>query len=108
MQAAESESAARLALEAPPSVAAAAADMRGKHRILADLKRLDQEKRSLEEELEALEQTRNVSAICQELLLRIESNPDPLLSVTSGPADPLWDRWFEGLPDSHGCRCWIL
>ncbi|XP_048337298.1 guanine nucleotide-binding protein subunit gamma 1 isoform X5 [Ziziphus jujuba] len=44
-------------------------DNRGKHRILAELKRLEQELKSLEEELEELERTENVSSICAELLL---------------------------------------
>ncbi|RZC92703.1 hypothetical protein C5167_011785 [Papaver somniferum] len=41
-------------------------DTRGKHRILAELKRLEQETRSLEEELEELEKTEKVSAACRE------------------------------------------
>ncbi|KAL5702164.1 Guanine nucleotide-binding protein subunit gamma 1 [Ranunculus cassubicifolius] len=85
-----------------------AADTRGKHRITAELKRLEQEARSLEEELEELERTERVSAACQQLLLNVESRPDPLLPVTTGPTNPLWDRWFEGPQDSQGCRCWIL
>ncbi|KAF5188109.1 Guanine nucleotide-binding protein subunit gamma 2 like [Thalictrum thalictroides] len=85
-----------------------AADTRGKHRILAELKRLEQETRSLEEELEVLENTEKVSAACQQLLLNVESKPDPLLPITIGPTNPSWDRWFEGPQDSQGCRCWIL
>ncbi|KAK9160796.1 hypothetical protein Syun_007137 [Stephania yunnanensis] len=57
------------------------ADTRGKHRILAELKRLEQETRSLEDELEELDRTENVSAACQELLLQIDSRPDPLVPV---------------------------
>ncbi|XP_058084688.1 guanine nucleotide-binding protein subunit gamma 1 isoform X3 [Magnolia sinica] len=87
---------------------AAAPDTRGKHRILAELKRLEQEARSLEGELEELERTDRVSAACQELLPNVENRPDPLLPVTNGPADPSWDRWFEGPQESQGCRCWIL
>ncbi|XP_077243037.1 guanine nucleotide-binding protein subunit gamma 1-like [Tasmannia lanceolata] len=89
-----------------PSVTAA--DTRGKHRILAELKRLEQETRFLEEELEELEKTEKVSAACQELLLKVEYRPDPLLPVTNGPANPSWDRWFEGPQESRNCRCWIL
>ncbi|XP_057964545.1 guanine nucleotide-binding protein subunit gamma 1 [Malania oleifera] len=81
---------------------------RGKHRMLAEVKRLDQETKSLEEELEELEKTESVSAICEELLRNIETIPDPLLPITNGPANPLWDRWFEGPQDSGGCRCWML
>ncbi|KAG1347702.1 guanine nucleotide-binding protein subunit gamma 1 [Cocos nucifera] len=84
------------------------ADTRGKHRILAELKRLDQEARFLEEELEELEKTERVSATLQELLLEVESRPDPLLPETNGPANSSWDRWFEGPQDLHGCKCSIL
>lgn len=99
--------------QAAPSInhqdsALAAADTRGKHRITAELKRLEQEARFLEEELEQLEKTERASAACRELLSIVESRPDPLLPVTYGPANPIWDRWFEGPQDSQGCRCWIL
>lgn len=83
-------------------------DTRGKHRILAELKRLEQEARFLEEELEQLEKTEKASAACKELLSNVETRPDPLLPVTSGPLNPSWDRWFEGPQDPKGCRCWIL
>lgn len=86
----------------------AAADTRGKHRIVAELKRLEQETKSLEEELELLEKTERVSAACQQLLLNVESKPDPLLPITIGPTNQSWDRWFEGAQESQGCRCWIL
>ncbi|KAI0497737.1 hypothetical protein KFK09_020971 [Dendrobium nobile] len=62
------------------------ADARGKHRILAELKHLEQEARFLE----------------------IESHADPLLPITHGPANTTWDKWFEGPPDSRHCKCWIL
>ncbi|ONK74390.1 uncharacterized protein A4U43_C03F5730 [Asparagus officinalis] len=84
------------------------ADTRGKHRIFAELKRLEQEARFLEEELEELERTERVSAALEELLQRVESKPDPLLPITTGPTNPTWDRWFEGPQDMHGCKCWIL
>ncbi|XP_034685215.1 guanine nucleotide-binding protein subunit gamma 1 isoform X1 [Vitis riparia] len=60
------------------------------------------------EELEQLEKTERASDACRELLSIVESRPDPLLPVTYGPANPIWDRWFEGPQDSQGCRCWIL
>uniref|UniRef100_A0A1D1ZG12 Exodeoxyribonuclease 7 small subunit n=1 Tax=Anthurium amnicola TaxID=1678845 RepID=A0A1D1ZG12_9ARAE len=85
-----------------------AADTRGKHRIVAELKRLEQETRFLEEELEEIERTDRVSAACQELLQNVENKPDPLLPVTNGPLNPSWERWFEGSPDPQGCRCWVL
>ncbi|KAG6785864.1 hypothetical protein NC652_005491 [Populus alba x Populus x berolinensis] len=83
-------------------------DTRGKHRILAELKRVEQEMKFLEEELEELEKTDNLSIVCEELLRNVEKIPDPLLTLTNGPANPLWDRWFEGPQDSQGCRCRIL
>ncbi|KAF3436235.1 hypothetical protein FNV43_RR23327 [Rhamnella rubrinervis] len=83
-------------------------DNRGKHRILAELKRLEQELRSLEEELGELERTENVSMICSELLPYIENKPDPLLPTTNGPINVLWERWFEGPQEAQSCRCRIL
>ncbi|XP_042517178.1 guanine nucleotide-binding protein subunit gamma 2-like [Macadamia integrifolia] len=83
-------------------------DTRGKHRILAELKRLEQETRFLEQELEELEKTEKVSAACEVLLLNVGSRPDPLLPETTGPTNPTWDRWFEGPQESQGCGCWIL
>ncbi|KAK2647125.1 hypothetical protein Ddye_022320 [Dipteronia dyeriana] len=44
----------------------AASDTRGKHRIQAELKRLEQEARFLEDELEHLEKTDKSSATCNE------------------------------------------
>ncbi|KAK8565360.1 hypothetical protein V6N12_058923 [Hibiscus sabdariffa] len=94
-----------------------AADTRGKHRILAELKLVEQESRFLEgccryglhqEEMEELERTDNVSTSSEELLVSMETRPDPLLPVTNGPINPSWDRWFEGPQDSKGCRCQIL
>ncbi|OAY49781.1 guanine nucleotide-binding protein subunit gamma 1 [Manihot esculenta] len=89
-------------------VAAAGPDTRGKHRILAELKRVEQEIKCLEEELGELERTDNISTVCEELLVNVGDTPDPLLSETNGPVNPLWDRWFEGPQESQGCRCWIL
>ncbi|KAK8961376.1 Guanine nucleotide-binding protein subunit gamma 2 [Platanthera guangdongensis] len=60
-------------------------DTRGKHRIFAELKHLEQEARFLEEELDKLNRIENVSASLQLLLHRIENSPDPLLPITSGP-----------------------
>ncbi|KAF3781931.1 Guanine nucleotide-binding protein subunit gamma 2 [Nymphaea thermarum] len=42
------------------------ADARGKHRIQAELKRLEQEARFLEKEMEELDKTDRVSIACQE------------------------------------------
>ncbi|TYJ21601.1 hypothetical protein E1A91_A08G073600v1 [Gossypium mustelinum] len=88
--------------------AGSAADTRGKHRILAQLKRVEQESKFLEEEMEELEKTDIVSTLCKELLLSMETRPDPLLPLTNGPINPSWDVWFEGPQTSQGCRCQIL
>ncbi|XP_062211872.1 guanine nucleotide-binding protein subunit gamma 1 [Phragmites australis] len=85
-----------------------AADMRGRHRIQAELKKLEQEARFLEEEIEELEKTDKVSSALQEFLATIERKADPLLPVTTGPADQSWDRWFEGPQDLRRCKCWFL
>lgn len=105
MQANGAASAAEMADE---QRAPASADTRGRHRIVAELKRLEQETQFLEEELEELEKTETVSTALQELLRKVESIPDPLLPLTNGPTDPHWDRWFEGPQDMQGCRCWIF
>ncbi|XP_028107306.1 guanine nucleotide-binding protein subunit gamma 2-like isoform X2 [Camellia sinensis] len=60
------------------------------------------------EELEQLEKIEKASAACKEMLIIVDTKPDPLLPVTTGPTNPSWDRWFEGPQDSEGCRCWIL
>ncbi|RDX66352.1 Guanine nucleotide-binding protein subunit gamma 2, partial [Mucuna pruriens] len=78
-------------------------DTRGKHRIHAELKRLEQETRFLEEELEQLERMEKASTACKVMLSNVETKPDPLLPSTIGPVSPTWDRWFEGPQDSKGC-----
>ncbi|XVF63016.1 hypothetical protein PTKIN_Ptkin09bG0055000 [Pterospermum kingtungense] len=85
-----------------------AADTRGKHRIQAEVKRLEQEARFVEEELEQIERMEMASAACKEMLSNVESRPDPLLPITIGPLNPSWDRWFEGPQETQGCKCWIL
>ncbi|XP_031475785.1 guanine nucleotide-binding protein subunit gamma 2 [Nymphaea colorata] len=84
------------------------ADSRGKHRIQAELKRLEQEARFLEKEIEELEATENVSITCQDLIQSVAARPDPLLPITVGPVNPAWDRWFEGLQNSKGHGCQIM
>ncbi|KAF2313913.1 hypothetical protein GH714_020499 [Hevea brasiliensis] len=56
-------------------------DTRGKHRIQAELKRLEQEARLLEEELELLDKMENATAVCKEMLSNVDTRPDPLLPV---------------------------
>ncbi|KAI6684268.1 hypothetical protein NL676_030181 [Syzygium grande] len=85
-----------------------ASDKRGKYRIMAEIKRLEQDSKFLEEELEELERLEDASSICKELLLYVETKPDALLPVTTGPANASWNRWFEGFQDSEGCRCRIM
>ncbi|KAJ0966410.1 hypothetical protein J5N97_027548 [Dioscorea zingiberensis] len=80
----------------------------GKHRIVVELKRLESEIGFLEEDLEKLEATETVSAVLQDLLNEVEKRPDPLLPLTTGPIDPLWDQWFEGPQKLHGHQCLIL
>ncbi|KAG0496237.1 hypothetical protein HPP92_000784 [Vanilla planifolia] len=84
------------------------ADTRGKHRILAELKNMEQEARCFEEELNELEKIEKASTTLQELLQKIGNSSDPLLPVSRGPANPSWDRWFEGPQELHGCKCWAL
>ncbi|XP_031380659.1 guanine nucleotide-binding protein subunit gamma 2 [Punica granatum] len=83
-------------------------DTRGKHRVQAELKRLEQEARSLEEELDQLEKMDAASVSCKEMLNNVETIPDPLLSATVGPLNPMWDRWFEGPQEAQGCSCLIM
>ncbi|KAI4301186.1 hypothetical protein L6164_034490 [Bauhinia variegata] len=83
-------------------------DRRGKHRILAELKRLEQDSKFLEDELAELEKSENVSTICNELIESMESKPDPLLPEILGPVNLTWDRWFEGPQDPQACRCLIF
>ncbi|KAI3890744.1 hypothetical protein MKX03_019136 [Papaver bracteatum] len=80
-------------------------DSRGKHRIVAELKRLEQETRFLEKELEELERTNKVSDVLPELLHKVGTRPDALLPATKSPIDPTWDRWFEGPRKQQGCIC---
>ncbi|KAK9182687.1 hypothetical protein WN944_025833 [Citrus x changshan-huyou] len=94
-------------------------DTRGKHRIQAELKRLEQETRFLEligyllvvvkEVLESSPALTKFGILMRLRTLRnVEAIPDPLLPITNGPLNPLWDRWFERPKESRGCRCWIL
>ncbi|XP_038724002.1 guanine nucleotide-binding protein subunit gamma 2 [Tripterygium wilfordii] len=105
MESGRSESAVRITQRLQ---SLSSSDTRGKHRIQAELKRLEQESRFLEEELEKLEKMEAASTASKEMLSIVESRPDPLLPVTNGPINPVWDRWFEGPQESKGCRCWFL
>ncbi|KAH0943175.1 hypothetical protein BRARA_A02690 [Brassica rapa] len=83
-------------------------DTRGKHRIHAQLNRLQQEARFLEEELEQLEKMNKASASCKEFLDSVDSKPDPLLPLTIGPVNATWDQWFERPKEAKRCGCFIL
>ncbi|CAG7905106.1 unnamed protein product [Brassica rapa] len=96
----------RIEMEEAASVGDAHA--RGKHMILAELGRVEQEVRFLEKKLEELGQTDSVSTQCEELLCVIEKSPDPLLPLTKGPLNLGWDRWFEAPNGGERCRCFIL
>ncbi|KAJ6971259.1 guanine nucleotide-binding protein subunit gamma 2 [Populus alba x Populus x berolinensis] len=63
------------------AAAAGATDTRGKHRIQAELKRIEQEARFLEEELEQLDKLEKASTACKEMLNNVETIPDPLLPM---------------------------
>ncbi|CAN8280591.1 unnamed protein product [Cochlearia groenlandica] len=85
-------------------------DARGKHRILAELGRAQEEVLFLEKEVEELEHTDTIETVCDELISVIEKAPDPLLPLTSGPFNLQWDRWFEGPNGGEDCcrSCFIL
>ncbi|XP_039139896.1 guanine nucleotide-binding protein subunit gamma 2-like [Dioscorea cayenensis subsp. rotundata] len=84
-------------------------ETKGKHRLVTELKRLEAETRFLEEDMEQLEKTEKASAVLQELLNEVERRPDPLLPVTPGPANSVWDQWFEGAQSVRvRHRCLIL
>ncbi|CAK7337255.1 unnamed protein product [Dovyalis caffra] len=63
------------------AAAASVADTRGKHRIQAELKRIEQEARFLEAKLEQLDKLEKASTACKEMLNNVESRPDPLLPM---------------------------
>ncbi|KAJ7543450.1 hypothetical protein O6H91_09G038800 [Diphasiastrum complanatum] len=72
----------------PPS----ASDTRGRHWRRAELNRLKQEIRLLEEELEALERLPPASKSCEEFVQFVNTCPDALLPVTHGPVNPACER----------------
>jgi len=72
-----------------------APDLRGIHHRLAELNRLDQQIKHLEEELEKLDNTDRASTVCREVLLTIDNKPDAFLPTTRGPENAAWKQWFE-------------
>ncbi|KMZ72864.1 Guanine nucleotide-binding protein subunit gamma 1 [Zostera marina] len=97
-----------MASETPAIFGGGNQDTKGKHRILVELNRLEQETKFLQSELDDLENVDNVSIPCKELLESVQKNPDPLLPLTKGLTNPSWDRWFEAPFDSNGTRCVIV
>ncbi|KAF3575598.1 hypothetical protein DY000_02031819 [Brassica cretica] len=102
-------------MEEKEQEAASVGDARGKHRILAELGRVEQEVIFLEVRFFFLIHTcsidvsRSLSQIIELwLLCVIEEAPDPLLPLTKGPLNLGWDRWFEGPNGGEGCICFIL
>jgi len=82
-----------------------APDLRGIHHRLAELNRLDQQIKHLEEELEKLDNTDRASTVCREVLLTIDNKPDAFLPTTRGPENAAWKQWFEKNTESRGCGC---
>ncbi|XP_024636964.1 guanine nucleotide-binding protein subunit gamma 1 isoform X2 [Medicago truncatula] len=79
-------------------------DTRGKHRIHAELKRLEQETRKSWKSLRGW--TKHLHRVKRCLAM---SRKGLTHYFHFGPLNPIWDRWFEGPQDSKGCcRCWIL
>ncbi|KMZ56064.1 Guanine nucleotide-binding protein subunit gamma 1 [Zostera marina] len=83
-------------------------DTKGRHQITVELNRLEQETKFLQNELDELKNKDDVTIPCKELLESIQKNPDPLLSLTKGPTNPTWNRWFEAQFDSNNNGCIIL
>ncbi|KAL2336664.1 hypothetical protein Fmac_011110 [Flemingia macrophylla] len=79
----------------------------GKHRLQAAISHLNNQISILEEELEQLETTGESSIICKDVVLSVESIPDPLLPFTKGSVDAGWDRWFGGTHHSRNYKRWI-
>ncbi|KAG9131993.1 hypothetical protein Leryth_017193, partial [Lithospermum erythrorhizon] len=86
----------------------ATTEAKGKHRISAELTRIEQEARLLEEELAQLNRMGKASDACVELVAHVEAEPDPLLPLTRGPENILWDWWFEREHKYATCECCIL
>ncbi|XP_068643894.1 guanine nucleotide-binding protein subunit gamma 2-like [Aristolochia californica] len=78
----------------------------GKHRMAAAIARLQQEIQSIEEELNQLETMPASSVVCEETVASVENRPDALLPLTQGPANPAWDRWFQGAQSSRNHKWW--
>uniref|UniRef100_A0A2P2Q977 G protein gamma domain-containing protein n=1 Tax=Rhizophora mucronata TaxID=61149 RepID=A0A2P2Q977_RHIMU len=77
----------------------------GRHRMAAAITRLQSQINLLQEELDQLEKLGKSSIACERLVSSVESVPDPLLPLTKGPANSVWDRWFPGTQNSR--RRWI-
>ncbi|KAG5245939.1 guanine nucleotide-binding protein [Salix suchowensis] len=67
-----------------------------KHRMVAAITLLQNQINFIQEELDQLDTFGESSIVCEELLSKVESIPDPLLPSTQGPVNASWDRWFKG------------
>ncbi|KAJ6352725.1 GUANINE NUCLEOTIDE-BINDING PROTEIN SUBUNIT GAMMA 1 [Salix viminalis] len=76
-----------------------------KHRMVAAITLLQNQINFIQEELDQLDTFGESSIVCEELLSKVESIPDPLLPSTQGPVNASWDRWFKGNQNSR--RRWI-
>ncbi|CAM0875794.1 unnamed protein product [Alopecurus aequalis] len=102
-----------------------AGDMRGRHRIQAELKKLEQEARFLEHfqiatrknmvmqplaEYEGHEKLKIFLLYEQDELEELDKTDkvSAALQETTGAAYQSWDRWFEGPQDLRTCKCWFL
>ncbi|KAL2544482.1 guanine nucleotide-binding protein subunit gamma 2-like [Forsythia ovata] len=91
-----------------PSAGNSTPGLMGKHRMAAAISFLNQQIQSIQEELDLLETLGRSSTVCEELVSSVESVPDALLSVTKGPAEVSWERWFQGAHSSgNRRRRWI-
>lgn len=88
-----------------PRPAPSAPDVRGRRRRAAELNRLDQQIKILEEELENLDNTDRASTVCKEVLVTIDNKPDAFLPITNGPENAAWKQWFEKTTEPRGCGC---
>ncbi|CAM8963476.1 hypothetical protein QQ045_003384 [Rhodiola kirilowii] len=66
-----------------------------RRKTIAAISILNHQINNIREEIDHLESLCFSSVVCQELVSSVESLADPLLTVTKGPTDAEWDRWFR-------------
>ncbi|GMH07990.1 hypothetical protein Nepgr_009830 [Nepenthes gracilis] len=89
---------------AAPKPASGPSNFIGKHRLEASISYLDQQIKSIRDELQELETVGGPSSVCTELISGVELARDPLLPMTSGPADAGWERVRFGLVEAAWVR----